>query len=64
MRFLLYTTGGEAQPSAPPSKQMMDELAKLTDSRWRHTTDLHPPRLRLRDGHAADGPGWFEPVEP
>ena len=31
MRFLLYTVGGETQPSAAPSKQMMDDLAKLTE---------------------------------
>ena len=31
MRYLLYTTGGDPQPSAPPSPQMMEELGKLTE---------------------------------
>ena len=35
MRFLLYTTGDNPQPSAPPSPQMMDELAKLTEDTTR-----------------------------
>ena len=38
MRFLLYTTGDSAQPStppAPPSQQMMEELAKLTEDTTR-----------------------------
>jgi len=38
MRFLLYTTTDSAQPSAPPappSQQMMDELAKLTEDTTR-----------------------------
>lgn len=38
MRYLLYTTGDSAQPStppAPPSQQMMDELAKLTEDTTR-----------------------------
>ena len=38
MRFLLYTTGDGSQPSAPPtppSQQMMEELAKLTEDTTR-----------------------------
>jgi len=38
MRFLLYTTTDSGQPSAPPvppSQQMMDELAKLTEETTR-----------------------------
>ena len=31
MRYLLYTTGDDPQPSAPPSPQMMEELGKLTE---------------------------------
>jgi len=53
MRFLLYTVGGEAQPSAPPSKQMMDELAKLTEETTRSgvllaTGGLGPTATRVR----------------
>ena len=38
MRFLLYTTADSPQPSAPPappSQQMMEELAKLTEDTTR-----------------------------
>jgi hypothetical protein len=65
MRFLLYTTGDEAQPSAPPSKQMMDELAKLTEETTRSgvllaTGGLGPAATRVRNSAGkltvTDGP--------
>ena len=65
MRFLLYTVGGEAQPSAPPSKQMMDELAKLTEETTRSgvllaTGGLGPTATRVRNSAGkvtvTDGP--------
>jgi hypothetical protein len=31
MRFLLYETAANAQPSAPPSPQMLDEVGKFTE---------------------------------
>ena len=65
MRFLLYTVGGDVQPSAPPSKQMMDELAKLTEETTRSgvllaTGGLGPAATRVRNSAGkvtvTDGP--------
>ena len=57
MRFLLYTTGDSGQssaPPAPPSQQMMDELAKLTEDTARSgvllaTGGLSPASTRVRN---------------
>ena len=65
MRFLLYTVGGETQPSAAPSKQMMDDLAKLTEETTRSgvllaTGGLGPSATRVRNSAGkvtvTDGP--------
>jgi hypothetical protein len=31
VRFLLYTTGDNTQPSAPPSQEMIEEVGKFTE---------------------------------
>jgi hypothetical protein len=65
MRFLLYTVDGDVQPSAPPSKQMMDELARLTEETTRSgvllaTGGLGPAATRVRSAEGkvtvTDGP--------
>ena len=56
MRFLLYTTGDNSQPSAPPappSQKMMEELAALTEDTRRSgvllaTGGLGPSSTRVR----------------
>ena len=64
MRFLLYETG-HAQPSAPPSQQMMEEVGKFTEETKRAgillaTGGLAPlgTRVRSSGGKLAvtDGP--------
>jgi hypothetical protein len=63
MRFLLYTT--DAPPSAPPSQQMMDDVAKLTEETKRSgvllaTGGLGPVHTKVRNSGGklavTDGP--------
>jgi hypothetical protein len=68
MRFLLYTTGDSATPSAPPappSPKMMEELATLTEDTRRSgvllaTGGLSPASTRVRNSAGkltvTDGP--------
>jgi hypothetical protein len=65
MRFLLYETGHNAQPSAPPSQQMLEEVGKFTEETRRAgillaTGGLGPGATRVRNsgGKVAvtDGP--------
>jgi len=54
MRFLLYTTGDNTQPSAPPSQQMIEEVGKFTDETRRAgillaTGGLGPTTTRVRN---------------
>ena len=53
MKFLLYTTGDNTQPSAPPTPQMIEEVAKFTDETRRAgillaTGGLSPMTTRVR----------------
>jgi hypothetical protein len=65
MRFLLYETGQNAQTSAPPTPQMMEEVAKLTEETKRSgvllaTGGLGPASTRIRSSagklSVTDGP--------
>ena len=65
MRFLLYETGQNARPSAPPSQQVLDEVAKLTEETKRSgillaTGGLAPASARVRSAGGklavTDGP--------
>jgi hypothetical protein len=65
MRFLLYTTGDSAQPSAPPTQQMIEDVAKLTEDTKRAgillaTGGLGPVGTRVRSSGGkmtvTDGP--------
>ncbi|SRR6266545_5318176 len=64
MRFLLYETGPN-KPIAPPSQEMMDEVAKLTEETRRAgvllaTGGLGPAGTRIRNAggklSVTDGP--------
>jgi hypothetical protein len=65
MRFLLYTTGDNSQPSAPPSQKMIDEVGKFTEETRRQgillaTGGLGPATTRVRNSGGkltvTDGP--------
>jgi hypothetical protein len=65
MRFLLYETGTNAQPSAPPSPQMLAEVGKFTEDTKRAgvllaTGGLSPASTRVRNSGGklavTDGP--------
>jgi len=65
MKFLLYTTGDNTQPSAPPTPQMIEEVAKFTEETRRAgillaTGGLSPMTTRVRSSGGklavTDGP--------
>jgi hypothetical protein len=65
MKFLLYTTGDNTQPSAPPTQNMMEEVGKFTDENRRAgillaTGGLSPATTRVRNAGGkltvTDGP--------
>jgi hypothetical protein len=65
MRFLLYTTGDNTQPSVPPTPKMIEEVGKFTDETRRAGILLatgglgaSTTRVRNTDGKLAvtDGP--------
>ena len=65
MQFLLYTTGDNAQPSAPPTPQMIEEVGKFTEETRRAgillaTGGLSPSTTRVRSSGGkltvTDGP--------
>src|SRR6267142_1888497 len=59
MKFLLYTTGDNTQPSAPPTPQMIEEVGKFTEETRRAgillaTGGLAPTTTRVRAGRGQD----------
>ena len=65
MKFLLYTTGDNTQPSAPPTPQMIEEVGKFTEETRRAgillaTGGLAPTTTRVRNAGGkltvTDGP--------
>jgi hypothetical protein len=65
MRFLLYESGPSANPSAPPSAEMLNEVGKFTEETKRAgillaTGGLSPVSTRVRSAagklNVTDGP--------